>query len=144
MRRDGRVERRLWERASLAGQYVSTTVKCSEGKRGRLVHVPFNLGPDDIDDLVRQAGNVLVAQVNGNAGLLLLQLARRLCGSAVVDVLAGVLEGRLGECHHLVVRDGRGRVVAHDERARSVRGESIMAVVVAYMLFAWTATVKLK
>jgi hypothetical protein len=105
--------------------------------------VPFNLGPDDIDDLVRQAGNVLVAQVNRNTWLLLLQFPGRLGGRTMVNVLAGVLKGRLGECHHLLVRDGRGRVVAHDERTRTVRGESIMAVVVAYMLFAWTATVQL-
>lgn len=87
--------------------------------------VPFNLGPDDIDDLVREAGNVLVAQVNGDARLLL-QLAGRICGGGPVgDVLAGVLEGGLGEGHDLVVGDGRGRVVAHGERAgtRSARGE---------------------
>ena len=110
------------------------------------VYVPLNLGPDDIDDLVRQAGNVLVAQVDGDSGLLLLllQFPGRLSGRAVVDVLAGVLEGGLCEGHDLVVRDGRGCVVAHGERrARGQRGESVERAVVAYMLFAWTATVKL-
>jgi hypothetical protein len=82
------------------------------------VMVPLDLVPDDIDDLVRQAGDVLVAQVNRDARLLLLQLPGRLGGGAVVDVLAGVLEGRLGQGHHLVVRDGLGHVVAHCERAR--------------------------
>jgi hypothetical protein len=75
-------------------------VKASAGVQ---VYVPFNLCPDNIDDFVRQAGNVLVAQVNRNARLLLLQLSRRLGGDAVVDVLAGVLKGRLGQGHDLVV-----------------------------------------
>jgi hypothetical protein len=55
-------------------------------------------------------------------------------GCAVVEVLAGVLKGRLGQGHDLVVRDGRGRVVAHDERARIVRGGCRRDVAVAYML----------
>ena len=80
------------------------------------VGVPFNLGPDDIDDLVRQAGNVLVAQVDGDARLLLLQFPWCLGSGAVVDVLAGVFKSRLGQRHDLVIRDGRGRVVAHGER----------------------------
>jgi hypothetical protein len=101
---------------------------------GRQGHVPFNLGPDDIDDLVWQAGDVLVTQVNRNTGLLLLQFPGRLGGGAVVEVLAGVLKGRLGQGHDLVVRDGRGRVVAHDERARIVRGGCRRDVAVAYML----------
>jgi len=103
--------------------------------------VPFNLSPDDINDLVRQAGNVLVAQVDGDARLLLLQFPRRLGSGAVVDVLAGVFKSRLGQRHDLVVRDGRGRVVAHGERARYRRSGSVFSdVIVAYMLFAWTAT----
>lgn len=85
-----------------------------------------------------------MAQVNRNAGLLLLQFPGRLGGGAVVDVLAGMLKGRLGQGHDLVVRDGRGRVVAHGERARRVRGGGARVVVVAYMLFVWTATLKLK
>lgn len=86
-------------------------------------------------------GNVLVAQVDGDAGLLL-QLAGRLCGGALGDVLAGVLEGGLCKGHDFVVRDGRGRVVAHGERARDQRGGSGARRVVAYMLFARTATVR--
>jgi hypothetical protein len=75
---------------------------------------PLNLCADDIDDLIRQAGDVLVAEVDGDAGLLLLQFAGRgLGGGALAEVAAGVLEGGFGEGHDLVVGDGRGRVVAH-------------------------------
>jgi hypothetical protein len=59
-----------------------------------------------------------VAQVNSDAWLLLLQLPGRLGGGAMVDVLAGVLESRLRQRHHLIVRDGLGHVVAHCKRAR--------------------------
>lgn len=85
---------------------------------------PFNLGADHVNDLVGQAGNVLVAEVDGDARLLL-QFARGgVGGGAVGDVLAGVLEGGLGEGHDLVVRDGRRRVVAHGERARGRPGDA--------------------
>ena len=87
---------------------------------------PLNLGADDIDDLIRQAGNVLVAEVYGDAGLLLLQLSRcGLGGGALADVAAGVVEGGLGEGHDLVVGDGRGRVVAHRERGHREPGGAV-------------------
>ena len=96
---------------------------------------PLNLRPDHIDDLVRQAGNILVAKVNGDAGLLLLELARCRLGGGP-DVAARVLEGGLGEDHHLVVRDGRRRVVAHCERGRrQPRGAGAGGV--AVMVVCW-------
>lgn len=101
--------------------------------------LPLNLGMDDIDDLVGQAGNVLVAEVDGDAGLLLLQLAGRLGGGTVVDVLPRMLKGGLCEGHDLVVGNGRGRVVAHGEQARGQRGGWGPKRVVAYMLLAATA-----
>ena len=74
---------------------------------------PLDLGADDIDDLVRQARNVLVAQVDGDARVLLLHLAGGV-GAALADVLARVREGGLCEGDHLLVGNGHGRVVAHD------------------------------
>lgn len=104
---------------------------------------PLNLGTYHVDDLVRQAGDVLVAEVDCDSGLLLLQLSRGGLGGGA-DVTAGVLESRACQLDHLLVRDGRGRVVAHGERARYGRSGSVWSrVIVAYMLFAWTATVNL-
>lgn len=79
---------------------------------------PLDLSADDIDNLVREPGNALVAQVNGDAGLLRLQIPLGIggLGGAVVDVVAGLLEGGLCEGHDLVVGDGGERVVAHGER----------------------------
>lgn len=74
---------------------------------------PLDFGADDIDDLVRQARNVLVAQVDGDARVLLLHLAGGV-GAALADVLARVREGGLCEGDHLLVGNGHGRVVAHD------------------------------
>jgi hypothetical protein len=86
------------------------------GSRKRCGHrtaSPLNLGPDHIDDLIRQAGNVLMAEVDGDSGLLLLQFSGcRLGGGA--DVAAGMFECGLRQFDNLGVRDGRGRVVAHD------------------------------
>lgn len=76
---------------------------------------PLDLQPDDIDNLVRQTRYVLVAEVDGNAGMLLLQFAGSIW-AALADVLAGVVEGGLCEGDDLLVRNGHGRVVAHDER----------------------------
>jgi hypothetical protein len=58
-----------------------------------------------------------VAEVDGDAGLLRLQVAGhsgRLCG-AVCDVVARLAEGGLCQGHHLVVGEGRGDVVAHGD-----------------------------
>lgn len=49
--------------------------------------VPLDLQADDIDDLVRQACYVLVAEVDGDAGLLLLQFPGSIWAT-VADVLA--------------------------------------------------------
>jgi hypothetical protein len=95
---------------------------------------PLNLGADHIDDLVGQAGNALVAEVDGDARLLLLllEVARGtgygvVAGAALGDVLAGLGEGGLGEGHDLVVRDGRVGVVAHDGSDCGVRGLMVPA-----------------
>jgi hypothetical protein len=101
----------------VSGGVAGAAARC--GQR-REAGAPLDLGPYHVDDLVWQAGNALVAEVDGDAGLLLLQLAgRRLGGGA--QVAAGVLEGGFGQGHDLVVRDGRGRVVAHC--GRGLRGE---------------------
>lgn len=84
---------------------------------------PFDLDPDNVNDLIWQAGNVLVTEVNGDTRLLLQFAGGRVGSGAVGDVLAGVLEGGLCEDDDLVVGDGRGRVVAHDERAGRRPGE---------------------
>lgn len=127
---------KLWERASLRCQ-------CFSGGHGWPGDAPLDLGTDHVDDLVRQAGNVLVAEVDGDAGLLLLlclllrlrlgrllAIARGIRGgvacAALGDVLAGLGEGGLGQGHDLVVRDGRGRVVAHG-RGRGRAGAGLMA-----------------
>jgi hypothetical protein len=71
-----------------------------------------------------------VAEVDGDAGLLLLHVAgRRLGGGALADVAAGVLEGGLGQGHDLVVRDGRGGVVAHCGREKRGPGGAAAASV---------------
>jgi hypothetical protein len=44
--------------------------------------IPLDFGAYDVDDLFGQTGNVLVAQVDCDAGLLLLQLAARECSKA--------------------------------------------------------------
>ena len=114
---------RLCERASLDSQYVWNSPVVRGGKCP-----PFNLGTDDIDNLVGQAGNALVAEVNGDARLLLLLLlevargAGGVADAALRDVLVGLGEGGLGEGDHLVVRDGRGGVVAHGQGTRGPRG----------------------
>jgi hypothetical protein len=79
---------------------------------GHGADAPLDLGADHIDDLVRQARDVLVAEVDGDAGLLLLDFSRGALGGGA-EVAAAVVEGGLCEGHDLVVRDGRGRVVAH-------------------------------
>lgn len=56
-----------------------------------------------------------MAQVDCDARLLLLQFAGGLFG-ALVDVHTRLSEDLLGECHHLVIRDGSRGVVAHLER----------------------------
>jgi hypothetical protein len=45
--------------------------------------IPLDFGAYDVDDLFGQTGNVLVAQVDCDAGLLLLQLARCLGSGAM-------------------------------------------------------------
>jgi hypothetical protein len=115
-------------------QYVSRRAQVRHGwdrRAGR----PFNLSADDIDDLVWQAGNVLVAEVDGDAGLLLLHLSgRRLGGSPLADVAAGVLKGGLCEGHDLIVRDGRGGVVAHCRGGQKEPGGAAAESVVDMLL----------
>lgn len=128
MRRVGRVVRRLCERASLGVQSVSSVdVEVQRGCCGR---APLDLCADDIDNLIGQAGNALVAEVDGDAGLLRLQVAggRGCLCSAVVDVVAGLFEGGLCEGHDLVVGDGRGHVVAHGDWRGGSRGGGSMLV----------------
>lgn len=82
--------------------------------RGSAV-APLDLHADHIDDLVRQTRYVLVAEVDGDAGVMLLHISGSI-RATLADVLAGVVEGGLCEGDHLVVRNGHRRVVAHDER----------------------------
>ena len=119
IRRDGRVWRRLCERASLAASAFGAVWGFLERVYG---DAPLDLGTDDIDDLVRQARNVLVAQVDGDARVLLLDLARGVW-AALADVLARVREGGLCEGDHLLVGNGHGRVVAHDSDRDGRRAE---------------------
>ena len=56
-----------------------------------------------------------MAEVDGNAGVLLLQFSGGIWAT-LADVLAGVVEGGLCEGDDLLVRDGHRRVVAHGER----------------------------
>lgn len=67
-----------------------------------------------------------MAEVDGDAGLLLQFSGGGVGGGAVGNVLAGLLEGGLCEGDHLVVGDGR--VVAHSERARGRAGEAAAEV----------------
>jgi hypothetical protein len=86
---------------------------------------PLDLSADHINDLVGQPSDALVAEVDGDARLLLLEVARGAGGvadAAMGDVLVGLGEGGLCKGHHLVVRDGRGRVVAHGQGTRGPRG----------------------
>jgi hypothetical protein len=114
-------------KVSMSPSHVPSSAEARAGQ-------PLNLGADHIDDLVRQAGNVLVAQVDGDARLLLLHVAGGgLGGGTLADVAAGMLEGGLGQGHNLVVRDGRGGVVAHCGRGQRGPGGAAAASL-TYML----------
>lgn len=118
----------------------------AQGQRGEQVvreGQALNLGADYVDDVVGQAGNVLMAQVDGDAWLLWLlwRMLRLLCqlwllwwlwlwrgggvdggGGAVASVLARVLKGSLGEGEHVGIGHGRGSVEAHAERGSEGEG----------------------
>jgi hypothetical protein len=93
---------------------MTGAVASASSLRGSAV-APLDLHPDDIDDLVWQARYVLVAEVDGDARVVLLHVSGSVWAT-LADVLAGVVEGGLCEGDHLLVRDGHRRVVAHDER----------------------------
>ena len=76
---------------------------------------PLDLYPDHINNLIRQARYILVAEVDGDAGVVLLHISGSIWAT-LADVLAGMIEGGLCKGDHLLVRDGHRRVVAHDER----------------------------
>lgn len=102
--------------------------------------LPFNFGPDDINNLVGQAHNALVAEVNGDSGLLLLQFSGSLCCicGSLRDVVSGLRNGGPRESHHLVVRDGRRDVVAHRERAEeSVEAAAERTDWPSFMVVSW-------
>jgi hypothetical protein len=76
-------------------QYVSCRAQVHQ-QWDRRAGEPLNLSANHIDDLIWQAGNVLVAEVDGDAGLLLLHFSgRRLGGGTLADVAAGVRKGCL-------------------------------------------------
>jgi hypothetical protein len=104
------VREQAWDSQHVSG--VVAAAAAAMERWGQKAGAPLNLGPYHVNDFIGQTGNVLVAEVDGDAGLLLLQLARRRLGSSA-EVAAGVLKGGFGQCHDLVVRNGRGRVVAH-------------------------------
>ena len=112
------------------------------------VGVPLNLDADHINDLVWQAGNALMTEVDGDARLILLEL---LAGSGWVgglgtlaDVFAGMGEGGFGEGHDLVVRNRH--VVAHDGRLQDRKygrgGETSALVVMLVEALGLTTAVK--
>jgi hypothetical protein len=115
-RRDGSDASRLWERASLGASACFVY-------RGGHRDAPLDLGADHIDDLVRQAGNVLVAEVDGDAGLLLLDFSWGGLGGGA-EVAAGMFESGLCQRNNGVVGDGRGRVVAHCGRRQREPGDA--------------------
>lgn len=71
-RREGREE--VVRKGEPAGVSVSQDIvhlQPAQHLRGALQGAPLDFDPDDINDLVGQAGYVLVAKVDGDAGLLL-------------------------------------------------------------------------
>jgi hypothetical protein len=99
----------------LWSQHHETSVTASAFSLRGSVVAPLDLHPNNIDHLVRQACYVLVAEVDGDAGVVLLHISGSIWAS-LADVLARVVEGGLCKGDHLLVRDGHRRVVAHDER----------------------------
>lgn len=94
-------------------QHPTTVGQPAHLRGGAQQGAPLDLDADDINNLVGQADDILVAEVDGDAGLLLLQVSGRI-RATLADVLRVV--GGLCEGDHLVVGDGHRRVVAHDER----------------------------
>jgi hypothetical protein len=101
----------------------------------RRTAAPLNLSTNYIDNLIWQAGNILVAEIDGDARLLLLQFSRCRLGSCA-DVAEGMLESRFCEPNYLSVRDGLGRVVAHYCGREQKRPGGAVAEGVADMLHA--------